>query len=300
MCGWGVPARAKPAARRREGGELRCWCGGTSSSFGHRAGSNVEDSSPSTSPPTRDTARAIPIYYLSILQHRAPKVPPAVLTQAKTPLLVYRFFADLNVRVFERTAILSNFVGPIWILPLAILILNPLPCLSEILERRPPCIGGQVTSIGVIDRAVCVSAPTAEYLNEANLHDHKGNYRKCSHLTGMLVVLSAVRTKGGPKRPPPCAAQVLRITLSQRLVALWLYGLSIESAHRWRTSSARGPMRSRCKQFSELLPREAEFGSYTLYPRLFDGCEPREHPPMSVQTRHVGIQIASSETLPAV
>ena len=28
-------------------------------------------------------------------------------------LLVYRFFADLNVRVFERTAILSNFVGPI-------------------------------------------------------------------------------------------------------------------------------------------------------------------------------------------
>ena len=48
-------------------------------------------------------------------------------------LLVYRFFADLNVRVFERTAILSNFVGPIWILPLAILILNPLPCLSEIL-----------------------------------------------------------------------------------------------------------------------------------------------------------------------
>ena len=66
------------------------------------------------------------------------KVPPAVLTQAKTPLLVYRFVADLNVRVFERTAILSNFVGPIWILPLAILILNPLPCLSEILERRPP------------------------------------------------------------------------------------------------------------------------------------------------------------------
>ena len=111
------------------------------------------------------------------------KVPPAVLTQAKTPLLVYRFVADLNVRVFERTAILSNFVGPIWILLLAILILNPLPCLSEILERRPPCIGGQVTSIGVIDRAVCVSAPTAEYLNEANRHDHKGNYRKCSHLT---------------------------------------------------------------------------------------------------------------------
>ena len=199
------------------------------------------------------------------------KVPPAVLTQAKTPLLVYRFVADLNVRVFERTAILSNFVGPIWILPLAILILNPLPCLSEILERRPPCIGGQVTSIGVIDRAVCVNAPTAEYLNEANRHDHKGNYRKCSHLT-----------------------------LSQRLVALWLYGLSIESAHRWRTSSARGPMRSRCKQFSELLPREAEFGSTTTCPRLFHGCEPREHPPMSVQPRYVGIQIASSEIIPAV
>ena len=44
------------------------------------------------------------------------------------------------------------------------------------------------------------------------------NYRKCSHLTGMLVVLSAVRKKGGPKRPPLCIAQVLRITLSQRLV----------------------------------------------------------------------------------
>ena len=175
-------------------------------------------STSSSSPPTRDPSRSSGYSVQSSIRTGRRKVPPAVLTQAKTPLLVYRFFADLNVRVFERTAILSNFVGPIWILPLAILILNPLPCLSEILERRPPCIGGQVTSIGVIDRAVCVSAPTAEYLNEANRHDHKGNYRKCSHLTGMLVVLSAVRKNGGPKRPPLCIAQVLRITLSQRLV----------------------------------------------------------------------------------
>ena len=152
-------------------------------------------STSSSSPPTRDPSRSSGYSVQSSIRTGRRKVPPAVLTQAKTPLLVYRFFADLNVRVFERTAILSNFVGPIWILPLAILILNPLPCLSEILERRPPCIGGQVTSIGVIDRAVCVSAPTAEYLNEANRHDHKGNYRKCSHLTGMLVVLSAVRKK---------------------------------------------------------------------------------------------------------
>ena len=144
-------------------------------------------STSSSSPPTRDPSRSSGYSVQSSIRTGRRKVPPAVLTQAKTPLLVYRFFADLNVRVFERTAILSNFVGPIWILPLAILILNPLPCLSEILERRPPCIGGQVTSIGVIDRAVCVSAPTAEYLNEANRHDHKGNYRKCSHLTGMLT-----------------------------------------------------------------------------------------------------------------
>ena len=47
---------------------------------------------------------------------------------------------------------------------------------AVILDKRgaPAAKWTDRRAVLLIDRAVCVSAPTAEYLNEANRHDHKG------------------------------------------------------------------------------------------------------------------------------